>query len=524
MSVRSELICNICRLFLHDPVSLPCFCIVCNEHLHDGTAKDGSIECNSCHKSFQISEHDFRTNKMAKNLLESQLHLTTEEKWLRASIREMFAKLEDSFKSFSSKKVELEMSSFDHFADIRRHIDIQREEIKNKIDEIALKMIDRIREKENEYALRLKEIQLAKSKTDVEKTMQTLGRAMRNPDFTTEHMTQLSSSYQIETSEFVAKFAVLNSLYDKIMECGFVPMKNFKASSFGILNEGDQKLISCSKDKCIQIWDLESNECLNKLEGHAKEVLCLERLDENRFVSGSADKTIKVWDARKSTCLVTLTGHRFGVSCLKTMSENIIASASNKSIKIWNIEKGRCINTLEGHSMRVKCLTCLPNRTLVSGSEDGTIKFWDSDQQLQFWVCIKTFTDVSSIGCLLFLSNGRLASGSANGMISIWNVDSGECEKSLFGHVKSVEKLYALESGELVSCSDAIKIWNVESGTLIKTLYGHDDAIRSLKIRKNGSLLSCSRNGEFKMWNLETSECTKLFVLGDRKQPINDLI
>ena len=36
--------------------------------------------------------------------------------------------------------------SFDHFSEIRRQIDLQREKLKKKIDEIALKMIDQVNE------------------------------------------------------------------------------------------------------------------------------------------------------------------------------------------------------------------------------------------------------------------------------------------------------------------------------------------------------------------------------------------
>ena len=42
MSLKSEMSCNICKLVLDDPVTLPCTSSICGGNLRDGTAKNGS--------------------------------------------------------------------------------------------------------------------------------------------------------------------------------------------------------------------------------------------------------------------------------------------------------------------------------------------------------------------------------------------------------------------------------------------------------------------------------------------------
>ncbi|MFM6003321.1 MAG: WD40 repeat domain-containing protein, partial [Sphaerospermopsis kisseleviana] len=49
----------------------------------------------------------------------------------------------------------------------------------------------------------------------------------------------------------------------------------------------------------------------------------------------------------------------------------------DKTIKIWNLATGELKSTLTGHSDSVRTLAITPNgRTLVSGSDDNTIKIW----------------------------------------------------------------------------------------------------------------------------------------------------
>jgi WD40 repeat protein len=61
---------------------------------------------------------------------------------------------------------------------------------------------------------------------------------------------------------------------------------------------------------------------------------------------------------------------------------------SGARYKLWNVHLGTCLKVLEGHANEVWSVTwSLDGQTLVSGSTDETIKFWD----VETGVCIKTF-------------------------------------------------------------------------------------------------------------------------------------
>ena len=60
-------------------------------------------------------------------------------------------------------------------------------------------------------------------------------------------------------------------------KCKTTLNKDFSEASFENLNLKNisKRLVSCSDDKTIKTWDLNTTECLNTLIGHTEEVWCI---------------------------------------------------------------------------------------------------------------------------------------------------------------------------------------------------------------------------------------------------------
>ena len=507
MSLKFSLVCSICKLVFKDPVSLPCSCAICSEHLRDDNAKNGLIKCMKCDQEFEISENGFTPSIIMANTLENELHLSEEEKTIKYTIHGLIMQLEQLKYDLEQKYSDIERASFEHFLEIRRKIDKQQKELKTKIDEIAQKMTNQANEKENAYKLKMKNSLL---NVDIFHSRRLLENEYRKPNLTIENAKRMQIEHELKIAEMQSRLADLNYLNDEIKSFEFeVSLKEpVRDDTFGHFKLSKPSgLIACSVKTKIKIWNLRTNECVVSLDGHSKEIWCLETIDENRFASGSFDKTVKIWDAKEFVCLKTLADHRNEVMCLMSLVPNRIASGSFGEIKIWDLESGRCMQTLYVHSDLINDLICLPNGNLVSCSWDKSLKMWDLDKG----TCLKTMRGHSGyVYCLLLLKNGHVASGSADNTIKIWNVQSGECVKTLRGHTTNVKRLQLLGSCELISCSGdgTIKIWDLTEESCIKTLVGHTDFIMSIKInRQNNTLVSCSLDGTIKAWNLKTGEC-----------------
>ena len=61
----------------------------------------------------------------------------------------------------------------------------------------------------------------------------------------------------------------------------------------------DNYFASGSFDNKIYIWDFNEKKCVRTLEGHTSNILCLIKYDD-KLISCSSDKTIRVWD--KNNC------------------------------------------------------------------------------------------------------------------------------------------------------------------------------------------------------------------------------
>lgn len=201
-------------------------------------------------------------------------------------------------------------------------------------------------------------------------------------------------------------------------------------------------LVTCSKDRCIKVWNrceltphhpdypyssrlLFGNDrvvkpCFNvqdpRMYGlsqalpipHAKPIAAYTnihvfsehtaavnsiQLHNDEIVSASGDRTLKIFNIREGGCEATLVGHTKGIACVQYDGEHIVSGSSDCSIRIYNRKKELHVASLEGHRDLVRTVQArISNVTdgmkrIVSGSYDEDVRVWRFDGEQWFSGC-----------------------------------------------------------------------------------------------------------------------------------------
>ncbi|HKR12794.1 MAG TPA: WD40 repeat domain-containing protein [Pyrinomonadaceae bacterium] len=137
----------------------------------------------------------------------------------------------------------------------------------------------------------------------------------------------------------------------------------------------------------IALWQLSDNKLLTTLPGHKHGVLRLAfSPDGQTLVSGGSDGLLKVWNlGTKSQLKIISLGHDSTNSNIRPVNVNdlafsadgrLLAVAANNGIYVLRSSDFNTTFTLKAHTDEVLNLHFRDDTTLLSSSEDNSIKLW----------------------------------------------------------------------------------------------------------------------------------------------------
>lgn len=120
---------------------------------------------------------------------------------------------------------------------------------------------------------------------------------------------------------------------------------------------------------------------LATFDGHDQAVLAL-KLKDNVLVSGSGDSSMCIWSLQTSEILQRVNIHQSGVACLQYNGRFIVSGSTDSSAKIYDVDQRAEIACLEGHTNLIRSVQAVSAdnaevKTIVTGSYDGSIRFWE---------------------------------------------------------------------------------------------------------------------------------------------------
>ena len=164
-------------------------------------------------------------------------------------------------------------------------------------------------------------------------------------------------------------------------------------------------------------------------------------------------------------------------------------------------------DTLTGHTSWLGAIAFKDHGTLISGSNDSTLRAWDVTTGTQRWekdVSNPVYAVALPSHDPFFIAYG----GHNNYNIRMRYSDDGDWRGEVVGHTRVINSLaFKPNSYLLASASDdtTVRLWDVGDNTNlrhVRTLRGHTDRVNSVAWSPDGrTLASGSHDGTVRLWN-----------------------
>lgn len=182
-------------------------------------------------------------------------------------------------------------------------------------------------------------------------------------------------------------------------------------------------LFSVGEDKTVKCWDLEHNRVVRNYHGHLSGVYCAAlhpTLDV--LMTGGRDSTVRVWDIRSRAQALMLAGHRDTVNAVVTraVDPQVVSASADSTIRLWDLAAGRCQAVLTHHKRGVRALALHSRLQSFASASADNIKSWGLPQG----TFARNFGDAHDGGLVNALAvndDGVLVSGGDDGRVRFWD-------------------------------------------------------------------------------------------------------
>jgi len=289
-----------------------------------------------------------------------------------------------------------------------------------------------------------------------------------------------------------------------------------------------QLLLPASSDGTVQKWDTDGHQTGPPISGSHVAF----SPDGTQFVS-CKETTVTIWntDSGETVAEFHLAHAEFSHCCFSPDGK-LIACASGDTICLWDITGPvpHLTKTLVGHTDEITSLI-FPSLTLISASQDTSVKFWEIGASSTNPVGPHTestpLTSAPIRAVSLQAKDGLAFSVDSAGVVKTWSIPTGLCKESIETQAKDIETGdIQLIGGRLVivGCKRdpdqgwKVHVWDDEKGEL-QTMNATNQHPRGLRISRDGSIVFLVDDYDLQAWSIQTEEHAGRVSLGNILYP-----
>ncbi|TIB73254.1 WD40 repeat-like protein [Wallemia mellicola] len=232
--------------------------------------------------------------------------------------------------------------------------------------------------------------------------------------------------------------------------------------------------------------------------------------DTTLAVTASADFTAKVWDTYNGTCIHTLPHqHIVRSAAISPDGSHILTGGHERLLRLFDLsapEQSTFLQTSDqdssAHSSTIKSVLWQDAAMAVSGSEDGTLKWWDLRSKRSFQV----YQLDSPLVYLEWSAGAHMMVAVAGNTVYFFNAKQpGQVIKQFnLKHKPSCASLHPIVMDKFVvgSADDTwVRIYDFNSGNELDCFKGHHGPVHAVEYSPDGEYFaSGSEDGTIRLW------------------------
>eukprot|EP00045_Choanoeca_perplexa_P005896 m.49423 g.49423 ORF g.49423 m.49423 type:complete len:509 (-) comp13351_c0_seq16:2257-3783(-) len=187
-------------------------------------------------------------------------------------------------------------------------------------------------------------------------------------------------------------------------------------------------------------------------------------------------------------------------------------------VKLWSVPDSKLTRTYKGHTERVSALEWHPGSgttqgsqalNLISGGTDGTVHFWNLEQDTPFH---SLAGHEARVGRVRMHPSGRfLATTCFDHSWRLWDLEANEEVLHQEGHSREVYDVAFHPDGGLAGTTSLDcygRVWDLRTGKNIMVLSGHRQKVLTLDFSPNGyHVATAGDDHTVRIWDLRKTAC-----------------
>jgi len=209
--------------------------------------------------------------------------------------------------------------------------------------------------------------------------------------------------------------------------------------------------------------------------------------------------------------LAVLKGHTNRVYSVAVSADGstVVSGSNDRTVRLWDTATGKQKAVLEGHTHWVASVAVSADGSrVVSGSHDKTVRLWDAATGKQQAVLEGHNDWVTSVA--VTADGSMVVSGSRDKTVRLWDSATGKQKAVLDGHTNWVTSVAVGVDGSTVvsgSQDGTVWLWDAATGKQQAELKGHTKRVASVAVSADGSMVvSGSYDKTVRLWDAATGK------------------